>query len=138
MRREHILYVLVAVATPLAIAGVVLAWIGGYLKGAILFGINLFGINAVAWSCVVLYTAQKIAKRRKAGKRRRATKRNPFYRYLYIFIKVSAMIWLLFGIAGEVIVLVIDNNPLYVTFVFIWFIIAGLCGLIIPRFIIEE
>ena len=119
MSEERKLYVLLTVAMPIAVAGIVLAWAEGNLRTAI-----IFAVVSVGWSVIVLATARKVTRRRKISKTRPVTERTRRHRRMMVLERTFALLILVVSVASLAKALVSDL-PLHLVFSCAWFIIVG-------------
>ncbi|MFC2041087.1 hypothetical protein ACFLTY_02050 [Chloroflexota bacterium] len=113
------LYILAAIGMPVAVAAVVLAWAGGYLRNAV-----LWGASSSAWSVGALIMAWKLSRRRKSHKTHHAAKRTTRRRHMIVLERTFWLLMLAGGATGLAKALISDA-PLHLVLEAMWLMIIG-------------
>ncbi len=118
--KERKLYVLMAIGVPILVAAVILAFVGGYLRGAVDAVITL-----VWWGGVAVIVVWGHSRRREAGKTYHAAKITPrLRRVVILFERTLWLLALVGGVTGLPYALV-TGKPLYLILEGVWLIVIG-------------
>ncbi len=116
--KEWRIYTLGVLLIPLAVAVAGLAWAGGNLRTAV-----IFGAVSVGWSIFIILLAREISRRR--DKTHHAPDRTPRRIRMIILLRIFVLFTLVGGVVGLATALVKDK-PLYVILEAVWIIMAGI------------
>jgi len=130
MSKARKLYILAAMAMPLAIVLVVLAWAGGYVRSAV-----VFGSTSVVWGICYIYIAWKISRRREET--RPTAPRISHRRHMVVFERIFWLL-LLLGTAASFIKGLISDKPLSLVLEGVWFIIVFGFHLLFPWYATDK